>query len=120
MSEMIIRSLSLSFVLTIVLEAGFFLIVGKRDKRDFLLLVLVNILTNPIVVLIFWLVAVYTDCNPYIVLIPLEISAVMTEGFYYRKYGRCFSRPFIFSLSANMVSFGVGELIDMLFLKRIL
>ena len=48
-------------------------------------------------------------------LIPLELFAVLTEGFYYKKYGRCFRRPYLFSLAANMVSFGIGELIQIFF-----
>jgi len=115
MSGALLTSLALSLMLTIILEAGFFLIVGKRDKKDLLLLLLVNVITNPVVVLSFWLVALYTDWNPYIVLIPLELFAVLTEGYYYKKYGRCFRRPYLFSLAANLVSFGTGVLIQRLF-----
>ena len=114
-SAALLTSLGLSLALTIVIEAGFFLLAGKRDKKDLLLLFLVNVLTNPIVVLSFWLVVLYTDWNAYIILIPLESFAVLTEGYYYKKYGNCFRRPYIFSLAANMVSFWVGELIQLLF-----
>ena len=115
MSGALLTSLALSLGLTIALESGFFLLVGKRGKKDLLLLLLVNALTNPIVVLSFWLVALYTDWNVRLMLIPLELFAVLTEGFYYKKYGRCFRRPYLFSLAANMVSFGMGELIQIFF-----
>ena len=114
-NQALLASLGFSLALTIAIEAGFFLLTGKRDKKDLLLLLLVNVITNPIVVLLFWLAALYTDWNTYIVLIPLELFAVLAEGYYYKKYGNCFRNPFLFSLAANMVSFWAGELIQLLF-----
>ena len=115
MSGALITSLAISLTLTIMFETEFFLLVGKRDKKDLLLLHLVNVLTNPVVVLSFWLIALYTDWNARLFIIPLEVFAVLTEGFYYKKYGRSFRRPYLFSLAANIVSFGTGELINLLF-----
>ena len=106
-------SLAISLLLTIVLEAGFFLLIGKRDKKDLMLLLLVNVITNPVVVLSFWLVELYTDWNPYIMLIPLELFAMLAEGYCYKKYGDCFRRPYLFSTAANTFSFGIGVLIQM-------
>jgi len=114
MSGALLTSLALSLALTLVFEAGFFLLIGKRDKKDLLLLLLVNVLTNPVVVLSFWLVALYTEWNPYIVLILLELFAVLTEGYYYKRYGRSFRRPYLFSVAANTFSFGIGLLIQQL------
>ena len=111
----LITSLGLSLALTVAFEAGFFFLTGKRDKKDLLLLLLVNVITNPVVVLSFWLAASYTNWNGYIVLIPLELFAVLTEGYYYKKYGNSFRRPFVFSLAANMVSFWAGEFIQLAF-----
>jgi CHASE2 domain-containing sensor protein len=111
----LIASLALSLALTIALESWVFLLAGKRSKKDWLLLVLVNLLTNPVVVLSYLLFTYYTDFNPFIVLIPLEAFAVLTEGYYYKKHGSCFRRPFLFSLAANVISFGAGELIQLLF-----
>ena len=107
-------SLALSLVLTILFEAGFFLLAGKRNRKDLLLLLLVNVLTNPVVVLLFWLAVFYLDWNTYVVLVPLELFAVLTEGYYYKKYGLSFRRPYLFSLLANAISFGMGELIQLL------
>ena len=115
-----LTSLVLSLALTITLEIVFFLLTNKRNKKDLLLLILVNVLTNPIVVLFFWLVTLYTDWNTYlnthldtnIILIPLELFAVLTEGYYYKKYGCDFRRPYLFSFAANMFSFWSGVLIQ--------
>ena len=115
MSGVLLTSLASSLILTIILEAAFFLIIGKRDKKDLLLLLLVNVLTNPVVVLSFWLAVLYTDLNRYIILIPLELFAVLTEGYYYKRYGQDFRRPYLFSTAANVFSFAAGVLIQMLF-----
>ena len=114
MNQALMRSLALSLFLTIAFEACFFLLIGKRDKKDLLLLLLVNVITNPVVVLSYWITVLYTGLNTRLMLIALELFAVLTEGFYYKKHGRSFSRPYLFSLIANMVSFGTGELIKLL------
>ena len=110
----LLSSLAASLLLTLVLETGFFLLVGKRAKKDLLLVVLVNVLTNPVVVLSYWLVAAYTDLNPTIAIISLELLAVLAEGHYYGRYGRGFKRPYLFSVGANAFSFGAGMLIQFL------
>ena len=108
----LIVALALSLIMTLVLEIGFFFVTGKRNKKDFLLVVLVNVLTNPIVVLLYWLAYLYTNWNMTIVIIPLEISAVLTEGFFYMKYAQSIKRPFIFSITANAFSYFLGILIQ--------
>ena len=113
MNQALTNSLALSLLMTIALEIGFFLIVKKWNKKDFLLVILVNVLTNPVVVLLYWLTALFTDWNTVIVLIPLELFAVLTEGYYYKKYGNGFRRPYLFSTAANVFSFGTGLLIQM-------
>ncbi|MCL1895677.1 MAG: hypothetical protein FWG03_03930 [Clostridiales bacterium] len=80
--------------------------------KDLLLVVLVNIITNPVVVLLFWLAKAYTGWNTIAVLIPLELFAVLLEGCYYKIYGKGFARPYLFSAAANMFSFWMGMLIQ--------
>ena len=111
---MLTTSLALSLALTLALETGFFLLVGKRVKKDLLLLALVNILTNPVVVLSYWLAVLYTNWNKTLIKIPLELFAILVEGYYYKRYGRDFRRPYIFSLAANMFSFWLGVAIQLL------
>ena len=112
MNRILITSLVFSLLLTIMLETGFFFLTGKRDKKDLLLVVLVNILTNPIVVLSYYIIGTYTNWNTSIIKIPLELFAVITEGYYYKKYGRNFRRPYLFSVAANMFSFWLGVVIQ--------
>jgi hypothetical protein len=75
---------------------------------------MVNVLTNPVVVLLYWLAHFFTNWNAIIVLVPLEAFAVLTEGYYYRKHGQGFKRPFLFSLAANAFSLTLGFLIQRL------
>ena len=110
--KILLIALALSLALTLALEVIFFLLAGKRNKKDLLLLILVNVLTNPIVVLSSWLVALYTNWDANIPLISLELFAVLTEGYYYKKCGCAFRRPYLFSFTANMFSFLVGTLIQ--------
>jgi len=110
----ILISLALSLVLTIVLETAFFLLAGKRDRKDLLLLMLVNIITNPIVVLLHWIAVAYTNWNIVFVIVLLELFAILTEGYYYKKHGRDLHHPYLFSTAANMFSFSTGVVIQML------
>lgn len=112
MSGQLLNALAFSLILTLVLETGFFLLSGKRGKKDLLLTVMVNILTNPAVVLLYWFAALYTDLNHAIIKIPLEVFAVLTEGYYYKKYGQEFKHPYLFSISANAFSFIIGVVIQ--------
>jgi len=108
----LLTALAISLILTLALETGFFFVTGKRDKKDLLLVILVNIITNPVVVMIYWLTMLHTDLNAVIIIIPLEVFAVLTEGYHYKKYGSSFKRPYLFSLAANIFSYGTGMLIQ--------
>ena len=117
MNQAVLTSLALSLLLTVALETGFFLLTSKlfasilftakRDKNPdknpdkkplplAALVVLVNILTNPVVVLLYWLTVLYTDWNTVIIVILLEFFAVFIEGCYYKKYGGGFRNPYVF------------------------
>jgi len=115
MERALLISLAISLALTLVLESGFFLLIGKRNKKDLLLVALVNVLTNPAVVLIYWLAVVYAGYNRIIIIAVLEVLAVLTEGYLYKKHGQEFKRPYGFSLFANIFSYGTGLVIQMIF-----
>ena len=114
MTAPLLASLGISLALTLALEPAFFLLAGKRGGKDMMLVVMVNVLTNPAVVLIYWMMAAYTDWYAVFIVLPLEASAVLVEGHYYKKYGKAFKRPYIFSLAANAFSYGAGALLQLL------
>ncbi len=95
-------ALGISLGLTILIEACFALLLGKRG-RAMALVVLVNILTNPAAVLVTRLYG--------LPVLSAEIWAVLAEGFLYKK-SRDFSRPYLFSICANALSFGLGLLLN--------
>jgi hypothetical protein len=110
----ILPTLGISLVLTIVLELIFAFIAGIRNKKDFMLVTLVNILTNPPVVLAYYLFTYYTMWNKVVVIIPLEILAILVEAYYYKSYGKNFRHPLVFSLFANAISLCIGTMISLL------
>ena len=112
MNGALIKTLIVSLILTLIFEISVFLLAGKRNKNDLLLVVLVNILTNPAVVLTYWLLALYASINLLLVKILLEFLVFITEGYYHGKYGMEFNRPYLFSVVANVVSFGAGILLQ--------
>lgn len=110
----VLRSLALSLGLTLVLELSGALALGMRRKEDLLLVGLVNVLTNPLVVLICNLVLLFSGAPaPWFLMAALEISAVVAEGWIYRR-GLSFQRirPFILSVILNGISYMGGLLLS--------
>ena len=114
MTQELLTSLAFSLVATLVLEAAFFWLTGKRNRRDLVLLVLVNLLTNPALVLLLHLIYWFTNLNYLVATVVLELIAVAVEGLYYKKFGQEFKYPFLFSLAANAFSCTIGILLQLL------
>ena len=96
-------------------ETGNFFFSAPWNKKDIFLVILVNTLTNPVVVLLYWILFYNTNINTIIIILPLEVVAVFTEGFIYKKNAHSIKRPFLFSLMANTFSYTTGLLIQQLF-----
>lgn len=114
MGTELIFSLLISLGLTLVLELGFCALVFKVRGRDILLVALVNVLTNPIVVLTYVLLKPQIGFSPYILTAMLEISAIAVEAVCYKLCGKDISRPVIMSVSANVFSYFIGLLLAQL------
>lgn len=99
---------------TIIIELILAIILKIRNKLDLIYIILVNILTNPIVVTIPILILVKYNYNIAIqTLIILEIITIITEGIIYSKvleYKKI--NPFIISLILNISSYLIGEIIN--------
>jgi len=107
-------SLGVSLALTLAFELAFALLWGLRG-RDLLLCCLVNLLTNPPVVLLALLWRHFGP-NPAWLPVPLlEAGAVLIEGHFYRWDGERVRRPFLFSLCANAFSCGLGLVFNAIF-----
>lgn len=98
--------LGLSLGLTLLFELPVAWVWGLRG-RDLTLAVLVNVLTNPAVVLLHQFFPAWGAT------LALEVGAVLVEGWYYQRFGLHTPRPWLLSLSANALSFGAGLLINL-------
>lgn len=102
-------SLAGSLGLTLLLELGFALL-WRVERRDLLAVALVNVLTNPIVVLCCHITAWYAPGFRTAVTLALELGAVLTEGLIYCRRSQI-DQPLTFSLWANVFSFLTGQLL---------
>ena len=108
------KSISVSLCGTLLAELPLAFLLGVRGWRNVKTVLIVNCLTNPIVVSIVFILL----CLPVsffavnIVVVILEILVVVTEGAVYRrKTERVGTHPYLLSLILNAVSFGIGFLL---------
>lgn len=103
----LLPALALSLGLTLLLEGLFALVWGVKGKGDWLLLLLANVVTNPIVVTLHYCVSSFWAAT-----LLLELSAVLAEWLAYRRWGHTFRPAFLFSLCANCFSYFSGVLFN--------
>lgn len=98
---------------TIMIELITSLLLGIRNKKDILNVILVNIMTNPLVVSILMYITYNRLFNTTISIIILEILVILTEGFTYKKV-LTFDKinPYVLSLILNISSYFIGELLN--------
>jgi len=100
-------------LLTIIVEVIVAYILKVKDKYDFINIVLVNILTNPLLVSIINLISInYGTKLSNICLFIFEVLVVSIEGLIYKKY-LSFKKinPFVLSLILNVCSYLSGLLL---------
>ena len=111
--EVMVRTLGLSLALTILFEAAFAMLTGRRSRRDMLVLAAVNVATNPPVVLIYHFARRLLG-HGWLLIALLEFAVVFVEFVLYKGYGGSFKRPLLFAVAVNAFSFGLGTLINRL------
>lgn len=99
---------------TLFIECTIAFILRIRDKKDLLNVLLVNILTNPILVSTTTLIKVFVNIKTYNIALPIfELVAFIVEGFIYHK---CLKNKkingFLLSFILNLSSFFLGILIN--------
>lgn len=101
-------------IITVIIECLLAFILRVKDKKDFLNIILVNLLTNPLLVSLTTLSGVMISMEFRIILtIIMEILAFITEGFvYYKtlKYKKI--NGFVLSLLLNLASYFIGGLFN--------
>lgn len=96
-----------SLGLTLLLELTLALL-WKIPRRDLSLVALVNLLTNPLVVLSHGLLAGHSALLHTV--LP-EFGAVAAEATIYRCMDNRIRRPILFAIAANLFSFTAGMLL---------
>lgn len=101
----LLLSLAISLIATLLIETAAAVLLKKRGL-GLVVILAVNLLTNPVVVLLWRL-------NPEfpLLLLCMEVGAVLIEGCCYRLFPAHFRRPFLFSLLCNLLSFLIGGIL---------
>ena len=106
-----ILACNLAMVFIIELPLGF--AVGAKTVKKIITMTLINIITNPAVVLTGMCLTLFFETWQYAGIAVLEILVVFTEGFVFSKF-KTFDKknPYFISLMLNVVSFASGEIIN--------
>lgn len=111
MGVYLLKMFGVSLLLTLFIEWVFAYIWGLRGKRPFLLVTLVNIVTNPAAVLTYWLYGMYCGKALAAVQIGIEIVVVTVEALIYRSFAKKdafgIKKPVLFAVLVNMLSWGI-------------
>ncbi len=101
----------ISLLLTLLIELGI-AVALRLKKRELLIVLLANVFTNPAAVYISW--AFDTGLLGQIV---IETGVIAAEWLIYKvadRWGKyTFKRPFLYSVVMNVISYGVGLLIEL-------
>ena len=111
-----------SLMITIIVELAVILSLkrlplhGKSRGKGILLVVLVNVLTNPPAVWLCWLAGLYMPKVPEIaVQLTVELAVVLVEACIYRSFAHKsqweIDRPVRLAVTANVCSWLLGEIL---------
>lgn len=120
--------ISFNLVLAVVIELSLAYALGMRGKHNFGVMLNVNCITNPIIVTLAFLMiqALGNGFLTRLLELPLEAIVVFVEGAVYARMLRSTEaddsgkreilpmNPFRLSLILNVVSYGVGVLLDVI------
>ena len=117
MTAELIYSMGTALLLTIVIEGIFGLAFGVRSVRGQLVMLLANLLTNPLVNAVHGFCAYGLGLHGAamsVIILALEAGAFAAEGYVY-SIRTDIKRPFLFSFGANAFSYTTGVLIGLIF-----
>lgn len=108
------KIMMICLVTTIFIESSIAFLFKVKEKEDFLLILLVNCLTNPLVVTIPYSINInhgifYRNTTLY----TLEIITFLVEGYMYKKYLNYTKiNGYVLSFLLNISSFLLGNVIN--------
>ena len=109
-TSQLLHSLAISLLLTLVLELFFALLWGVR-KRGLVLVLLMNILTNPAVVLLHFFCIAFLGWTGFLPVLVLELAAIVVEAICCRGM---IAKAWLFAICINVFSYLTGELLQLL------
>ena len=110
---MIISSLIKSFILTLIIEYIIIKLIFIKKKVHIPVL-LVNMLTNPLVVYIYNIMSIYSLYYKDIVLLFLELLVVIVEGYVYKYLLEItWKKALIISFASNIIAYLIGIIINL-------
>ena len=110
-------TISFCLIGTLLIEVTLALALGVRGWDDIEKVILINILTNPVLVTILFLLnRMRVDVKEiFFIQLGLEVVVVILEGMYYkRKLQKERMNPFLLSMVLNAVSYGAGLALSLL------
>lgn len=104
-----------SLLLTLLIEGAVAFFWGLHGRKMLLLVVLINVATNPAAVLLYWLYRVVFANISFLVQIMIEILVVAVEAYIYRSFAGDkrfqIKKPVLLAIVANGLSWGIGRLL---------
>lgn len=104
-----------ALLLTVVIESAVLYLLKVREKGDYLLLTLVNVVTNIPANIFYQLNLYYNFINRWLRLALIETAVVLVEWKYINDYMKSDVRPLLTAVMVNVASFLGGILWNMLF-----
>ncbi|MDD3401354.1 MAG: hypothetical protein PHT58_06985 [Eubacteriales bacterium] len=98
--------LALSLGLTLIFELVYSICVGVRG-RDVLLIVMMNVITNPVTVFLTLMFGYKYRWIEY----PLEVGVVVVEWLLLRRFAVNVNKPFWLAVGLNLFSYGAGLIV---------
>ena len=109
---MILEMFAVSLGMTIVLEALVMIVLGEHSKKNMLLLLLINIFTNPMAVYLAYVGNYLTRLSDVVIQLPIEIFVILVEVGIYKWFSkdenRYIKKPILLGILANIVSWSIG------------
>lgn len=103
-----------SLLCTIIIEIIVAFLLRVKGNKNFINIVLVNAITNPLVVVIPYVISLYLGkYYRYIFLFIFEVLTVITEGYIYKKVLKYrIINPYKLSLILNFSSYFIGCILN--------
>lgn len=98
-----------ALVLTVLIEAALAFLLGVRTRYGQGIVLLVNVITNPLLNAVLTVVSFYISPAAYYwFLVPLEIIIVLAEGYIFQRFLQLKMNRYLFSLLLNAGSYLIG------------